>query len=115
MKSKLNLDPNLIDKARNSARKIADDVQKFVDQHTTVSVERTILRLFGVDGTDEIGTPLPNIVVDNLKKAGGLSTGAAYYMANAVLNTGLTPQEIAEKLQQEKWTSPNCLQNQKQR
>ncbi|NLM42906.1 MAG: D-lysine 5,6-aminomutase subunit alpha [Clostridiales bacterium] len=96
MKSKLNLDPNLIDKARNSARKIADDVQKFVDQHTTVSVERTILRLFGVDGTDEIGTPLPNIVVDNLKKAGGLSTGAAYYMANAVLNTGLTPQEIAE-------------------
>ena len=98
MKSKLNLDPNLIDKARNSARKIADDVQKFVDQHTTVSVERTILRLFGVDGTDEIGTPLPNIVVDNLKKAGGLSTGAAYYMANAVLNTGLTPQEIAEKI-----------------
>jgi len=98
MKSKLNLDPNLIDKARNSARKIADDVQKFVDQHTTVSVERTILRLFGVDGTDEIGTPLPNIVVDNLKKAGGLSTGAACYMANAVLNTGLTPQEIAEKI-----------------
>lgn len=98
MKSKLNLDQNLIDKARNSARKIADDVQKFVDQHTTVSVERTILRLYGVDNVDEIGTPLPNVVVDSIKKAGGLSTGAAYYMANAVLNTGLTPQEIAEKI-----------------
>ncbi|SHI52540.1 lysine 5,6-aminomutase subunit alpha [Lutispora thermophila] len=98
MRSKLNLDQNLINRARNSARKIADDVQKFVDQHTTVAVERTILRLYGVDGVDEIGTPLPNIVVDNLKKAGGLSTGIAYYMANAVLNTGLTPQEIAEKI-----------------
>lgn len=98
MKSKLNLDQNLIDKARNSARKIADDVQKFVDEHTTVSVERTILRLYGVDNVDEIGTPLPNVVVDSIKKAGGLSTGAAYYMANAVLNTGLTPQEIAEKI-----------------
>ncbi|WP_372996642.1 lysine 5,6-aminomutase subunit alpha [Lutispora sp.] len=98
MKSKLNLDQSLIDRARNSARNIAEEVQRFVDQHTTVAVERTILRLYGVDGTDEIGTPLPNIVVDNLKKAGGLSTGIAYFMANAVLNTGLTPQEIAEKI-----------------
>ncbi|MGI5997310.1 MAG: lysine 5,6-aminomutase subunit alpha [Lutispora sp.] len=98
MKSKLNLDQSLIDRARNSARNIAEEVQRFVDQHTTVAVERTILRLYGVDGTDEIGTPLPNIVVDYLKKAGGLSTGIAYFMANAVLNTGLTPQEIAEKI-----------------
>lgn len=98
MKSKLNLDQNLINRARNSAKNIADQVQSFVDQHTTVAVERTILRLYGVDGVDEIGTPLPNIVVDNLKKAGGLSTGIAYFMANAVLNTGLTPQEIAEKI-----------------
>lgn len=98
MKSKLNLDQSLINRARNSAKNIADQVQSFVDQHTTVAVERTILRLYGVDGVDEIGTPLPNIVVDNLKKAGGLSTGIAYFMANAVLNTGLTPQEIAEKI-----------------
>lgn len=96
--SKLNLDQSLIDKARSSARNIAKEVQKFIDGHTTVTVERTILRLYGVDGTDEIGTPLPNIVIDNLKKAGGLSTGVAYFMANAVLNTGLTPQEIAEKI-----------------
>lgn len=96
--SKLNLDQSLIDRARNSAKNIAEEVQSFVDKHTTVAVERTILRLYGVDGTDDIGTPLPNIVVDNLKKAGGLSAGVAYYMANAVLNTGLTPQDIAEKI-----------------
>lgn len=98
MKSKLNLDQSLINRARASAKNIAEDVQKFINEHTTVAVERSILRLFGVDGTDEIGTPLPNIVVDNIKKAGGLSTGVAYFMANAVLNTGLTPQEIAERI-----------------
>lgn len=97
MKSKLNLNKELIDKARSSAKNIADNVQSFIDEHTTVSVERTILRLFGVDGTDEIGTPLPNILIDNLKKAGALSTGIMYFMANAVLNTGLTAQALAEK------------------
>ena len=96
--SKLNLNQSLIDKARSSARNIAEEVQKFVDEHTTVAVERTILRLYGVDGTDEIGTPLPNIIIDNLKKAGGLSAGIAYFMANAVLNTHLNPQEIGEKI-----------------
>lgn len=98
MKSKLNLNRTLIHKARTSAKNIANNVQSFIDEHTTVTVERTILRLFGVDGTDEIGTPLPNIVIDNLKKAGGLSTGIVYFISNAVLDTGLTPQEIAEKI-----------------
>jgi len=98
MKSKLNLNQSLIDKARTSAKNIANNVQNFIDEHTTVTVERTILRLFGVDGTDEIGTPLPNIVIDNLKKAGGLSTGIVYFVANAVLDTGFTPQEVAEKI-----------------
>ncbi|MCK9218096.1 MAG: lysine 5,6-aminomutase subunit alpha [Firmicutes bacterium] len=98
MKSKLNLNQSLINKARTSAKNIANNVQSFIDEHTTVTVERAILRLFGVDGTDEIGTPLPNIVIDNLKKAGGLSTGIVYFMANAVLDTGLTPQEIAENI-----------------
>ncbi len=101
MKSKLNLNQTLIDRARTSAKNIADNIQNFIDEHTTVTVERSILRLFGVDGTDEIGTPLPNIVIDNIKRAGGLSAGIVYFMANAVLNTGLTPQEIAEKVASE--------------
>lgn len=96
--SSLKLDKSLIDKARKSARNIADDIQQFIDAHTTVAVERTIVRLLGVDGVNDVGTPLPNVVVDNIKNNGGLSTGAAYFMANAVLNTGLTVQEIAEKV-----------------
>lgn len=97
-KSKLNLDSGLIAKARESARHIAEDVQKFIDIHTTIAVERTITRLLGVDGVNDVGTPLPNVVVDNIKANGGLSTGATYFLANAVLQTGLSTQEIAEKV-----------------
>ncbi len=95
---KLNLDQNLIDRGRQAARKIAEDTQSFIDLHSTVTVERTITRLYGIDGVDEAGVPLPNIVVDNIKNSGGLGRGVSYYIANAVLNTGLTPQEIAEKV-----------------
>lgn len=96
--SKLNLDQNLINKARESASQIAKDIQGFIDIHTTVAVERTIARLLGVDGIDEFGTPLPNIVVDSIKKNGALNTGVAFFLGNAMLHTGQDPQEIAEKI-----------------
>lgn len=94
----LNLDNSMIDRGRNAARKIAEDTQGFIELHSTVTVERTIARLYGIDGVEDAGIPLPNVVVDNIKNGGGLSKGSAYYIANAVLNTGLTPQEIAEKV-----------------
>lgn len=96
--SKLNLDQGLIKNCRNAAKNIAEDVQSFIDEHTTTSTERTIVRLLGIDGVDEIERPLPNLVVDNIQEGGGLSRGAAYWIGNAVVNTGLTPQEIAEKI-----------------
>ncbi len=96
--SKLNLDQALIDSSRKAAKNIAEDVQKFIDQHTTTSTERTVVRLLGVDGVDEIEKPLPNVVVDNIVEGGGLERGASYWMGNAVISTGLRPQEIAEKI-----------------
>ena len=98
MKSKLNLNPQVIDSARDCAGRIAESMQEFIDKHTTVSTERTILRLLGIDGVDEVETPLPNVVVDQLKDAGVLSRGAAYWMGNAMIQTELGPQEIAEKM-----------------
>lgn len=96
--SKLNLDQKLIDSSRDSARKIADEVQKFINDHTTTSTERTIARLLGVDGIDEIEKPLPNILIDNIKDGGGLERGISYWLGNAIVQTGDTPQEIAEKV-----------------
>ncbi|WIF96017.1 lysine 5,6-aminomutase subunit alpha [Caminicella sporogenes] len=96
MASKLNLDRRLIEKARSSARNIAEDIQSFIDKRTTVSVERTIARLFGIDGIDDIERPLPNVLIDHIKEGGGLSRGVAYWLGNAIVHTGKTPQEIAE-------------------
>ena len=98
MKSKLNLDPGIIDSARSCAGRIAASMQEFIDRHTTVSTERTVLRLLGVDGVDDVETPLPNVVIDQIKDAGGLPRGIAYWMGNAMIQTGLSPQEIAEKM-----------------
>ncbi|NLW22048.1 MAG: D-lysine 5,6-aminomutase subunit alpha [Tissierellia bacterium] len=96
--SKLNLDQNLINSCRNYAKKIADDVQAFIDQHTTTSTERAVVRLLGIDGVDEIGRPLPNLLIDNIKEGKGLGRGAAFWLSNAIIQTGYSPQEIGEKI-----------------
>lgn len=98
MSSKLGLNPELIEKARNSAHNVAADVQSFIDDHTTVAVERTVCRLLGIDGVNEMEVPLPNVVVDHLVEKDALSGGVAFYIGNAIAETGLTPQEIAEKV-----------------
>ena len=98
MKSKLNLDPKVVDSARQHAANIAHDMQEFIERHTTVSTERTIVRLLGVDGVDDVDTPLPNVVVDQIKEAGALPTGAAYWLGNAMVQTGKSAQEIAEEM-----------------
>lgn len=98
MKSKVNLNWDLVSKSRNSAQKIAKDTQDFIDRHTTVSVERTICRLLGIDGVDEMEVPIPNIVVDHLKENNVLGIGVCKYIGNAMIQTKLSPQEIGEKI-----------------
>ncbi|SCZ79076.1 lysine 5,6-aminomutase subunit alpha [Acidaminobacter hydrogenoformans] len=95
-KNKLNLDFGLVEEARKSAARIAGDIQPFIDQHSSVTVERTVARLLGIDGVDELDRPLPNIMIEAIKKEGGLPLGAAYWIGRAMLATGNTPQEIAE-------------------
>jgi beta-lysine 5,6-aminomutase alpha subunit len=94
--SKLNLDFGLVEEARQSAKVIAEDIQQMIDLHTTVAVERTVVRLLGIDGIDDIERPLPNVIVDAVKDNGGLQMGMAYWIGNAMIQTGKTPQEIAE-------------------
>ncbi|MDR2354973.1 MAG: lysine 5,6-aminomutase subunit alpha [Clostridiales Family XIII bacterium] len=98
--SKLNLDPNVVNGARSCAARIAESVQKFIDKHTTVSTERTVARLLGIDGVDALESPLPNVFVDQIKDAGLLDRGCAYWIGNAVRATGLSPQQIAEEAAQ---------------
>ncbi|WP_457557399.1 lysine 5,6-aminomutase subunit alpha [Candidatus Harpocratesius sp.] len=97
-RSKLHLDWHVVEEARNSARKIANQMQTFIKRHTTDSVERTVCRLLGIDGVNDFDVPLPNVVVENIKQGNGLKLGAATYIGNAMIETKLTPQEIAERV-----------------
>ena len=62
------MDPEKVSRCRRLAAAVADDVQRYIDAHTSVGVERTILRAYGVDGVDDQGAPLVNVVVDRYAK-----------------------------------------------
>ena len=98
MESKLNLNQELVAKARSSAMRVANDVQGFIDVHTTVTVERAVCRLLGIDGINDVEVPLPNVVVDHLKEKQLLAGGAAFYVGNAMVEYGCSAQEVAEKI-----------------
>jgi len=99
LQSKLNLNFDLVKQARLHAARVADDMQQFIDAYTTVAVERTICRLLGIDGIGgSAGAPLPNVVVEHLVDKGALSQGAAFWVGNAMVETGRDPQAIAEEI-----------------
>lgn len=100
-KSKIGIDFKKVAYARELSKKIADGVQDFVENYTTVAVERTLARLLGIDGIDENEIPLPNVVVEYLKEKGALNKGILFFIANAMIATGLSPQQIAEKMANE--------------
>ena len=69
-KSKVGLDFVEVEHARSVAKKIAGQVQDFVEDYTTVAVERTLCRFLGIDGIDANEVPMPNVVVEELKAKG---------------------------------------------
>ena len=74
-KPKLELDPIVIRKARSLARKAGAPVVKLSRTHTTVSVERAVLRLAGLSGADHDGVPWVNHLVDAVRGEVGLEHG----------------------------------------
>jgi beta-lysine 5,6-aminomutase alpha subunit len=91
----LRIDTRAMHKARRLAEAIVDPISAFIGRHTTVSVERSVARLLGIDGVDADGVPLPNRVVDGLNDP---AAGVARVLGAAVAETGCTPQEIAVAL-----------------
>ncbi len=94
--SKLDLDPGLVESCRAAAERIAAGVAERIAGLTTVSVERTVARLFGVDGATDLDVPLPNVLVDHVRARGGLERGVAYWLALGLLHTERSPQQLAE-------------------
>jgi beta-lysine 5,6-aminomutase alpha subunit len=92
------VDRSKVARCREIAREIADDVQRYIDGHTTVGVERTVLRAYGADGIDDQGVPLVNRVIDRYRESGQLGRGIAYFLGRALVGGAATPQEAAERL-----------------
>lgn len=84
--------------ARALARDITDPIFDLIAKNTTVSVERTVLRWFGVDGVGNLGAPLVNLMVDRLKAAGVLNKGAAYWYGRALRMGATSPLDAVERL-----------------
>jgi beta-lysine 5,6-aminomutase alpha subunit len=95
---RLAVDDALVGRCRDIAARVATAVQAFVDGHTTVAIERTVLRAFGVQGADEEGVPLVNRCVERLRTAGALGLGVAYHIARELEAGCAGPQEAAEAL-----------------
>jgi beta-lysine 5,6-aminomutase alpha subunit len=87
-----------VEHARELAREITLPVMEMILRHTTVSIERTVLRLFGVSGVGARGVPLANLMVDRLREAGVLNKGAAYWYGRALRMGAKSPVEAVEKL-----------------
>jgi beta-lysine 5,6-aminomutase alpha subunit len=96
--AKVPVDHRIVASCRELAGRIADDVQRFIDAHTTVGVERTTARAYGVDGVDDQGTPLVNLLVDRCQQQGLLPRGIAFFLGRAVAAGARSINEAAERL-----------------
>lgn len=102
MQSKLNLNQKLIQQGRAAAKSIAEGIETFHKPYTTVTTERTVLRLLGIDGVDSFDVPLPNLIVEHLEQEGILSRGAAHWLGRAIITEQTSPQEIARSVAENK-------------
>jgi len=96
--STLDLDPTLMVRARELAVRAAQPVIDLAQRNTTVSVERAVLRLAGLTGTDPVTgegleqdkVPWVNRVVDTVREQVGLECGVALPVWHA-LASGAAP------------------------
>ena len=96
VKSKLSLSKTKISKARQISKDIIKPVQKFIDAHTTIAVERASLRLLGADGADSNGVPTENIIAQQCFD--NLTRGASRYYLNALVKLGISQAELNKRI-----------------
>ncbi|MFP4478600.1 MAG: lysine 5,6-aminomutase subunit alpha [Candidatus Izemoplasmatales bacterium] len=96
MMNKLKLNQDIIQSSRDYAYKIAKDIQSLIDIHSTVSVERTVLRLLGIDGVDKFDVPIVNRMVDEIKEMGDITKGVSVYIASALKKSKMPLDEFCK-------------------
>ncbi|MBV9647047.1 MAG: lysine 5,6-aminomutase subunit alpha [Candidatus Eremiobacteraeota bacterium] len=102
------IEPGVVEKARSLAASIVLPISEFIAAHSTVSVERAVLRLLGVDGVANDEIPMPNAALDALtaeQRAGGV----ARWIARGIAETAETPATVAERLARGTLTAEELL------
>src|SRR5712692_10299533 len=94
----LPIDSAQVEECRSLADQVAGGVHRFIDAHTTTSIERTVLRAYAVDGANADGAPLVNTCIDRYLAAGLLDRGIASYLGGALVRGAEDPQQAAEEL-----------------
>jgi beta-lysine 5,6-aminomutase alpha subunit len=91
--NKLMIDWDKVGDCRRLAAEIIKPVQRYILRHSTASIERTVLRSFGIEGALN-GMPLVNLIIDPLPKD-MLRQGIAYWFGRALASTKIKPDKLA--------------------
>jgi beta-lysine 5,6-aminomutase alpha subunit len=83
---RLSLDPAVVREARELAQRAGQPIVDLARTHTTVSVERAVLRLAGLQGADADGMPWVNRLADAVRETTGLEHGVALPAWDALLS-----------------------------
>jgi beta-lysine 5,6-aminomutase alpha subunit len=94
----LHLDPDVVARCRTLADRVSGAVMEYVERHTTVSIERTVLRQLGFHDAGPRGIPLVNLMVDVLRERGLLGRGAAYWVGWALRRGARDPLQIVDRI-----------------
>jgi beta-lysine 5,6-aminomutase alpha subunit len=93
----LRIDAAAVAECRQLAGEIVSPVSAFIRRHSTVSVERSVLRLLGVDGVGDDQVPIPNLIVDSLSPV-DRGDGVALPFARALAESGLEPADLGQAI-----------------
>src|SRR5689334_15766845 len=94
----LALDEKMVDRCRQMAARIAKPVEQMINTHTTVAIERAVLRLLGVEGAVKQGGqwfPEVNVIVEDLRREKALGDGVLYWFVNGMIQKRMPARELA--------------------
>jgi beta-lysine 5,6-aminomutase alpha subunit len=113
----LPLDPKKIARCREIAENIAKPISDLINRHTTIAIERTALRLIGVNGAvkrsgqwypevnaiaDDLHTDLLAKMTPEERANPPLSRGILYYFVNGMIQKKMAPTELGRAVAERK-------------
>ncbi len=93
---KLNLDRDRINHCRDSARRVVKPVQKYIDRHSTLSIESATLSFLGVENLND-RKPVADLIVTKLDRD-RMRRGVAYWFGRALVHTKLSAKDLGHKI-----------------